>query len=241
MDASSIMAPVRPSAGLSACRERHARGRRDAELHALFDESWERSLREDPIAASTLGDHRYDALWPDYSDDAFAKQAQQDRAAIAVQRRDPGAELRSATGSTAISSPALRRSLGAYDYGARYVSLSHQDARSAARPADELLPFASVQDYDNWNTRLKTLGRSSTSRSRCCAPVSRTPGAARIIIERVPGRIEKLIVADPTQSTFYAPLVTMPPSIPVAEQTPAACRGRARRSRPRSCRRIDDC
>ena len=71
-------------------------------LHALFDDSWQRSLREDPIAASTLGDHRYDALWPDYSDDALAKQAQQDRAAIALFA--PRAhKLVPSSGSTAIS------------------------------------------------------------------------------------------------------------------------------------------
>ena len=62
-------------------------------LHALFDDSWERSLRENPITASTLGDHRYDALWPDYSAATLAKQAQQDRAAIAASDAIPEAEL----------------------------------------------------------------------------------------------------------------------------------------------------
>ncbi len=42
------------------------------ELHALFDEAWGRELRDDPVRASDLGDHRYDALWPDLSIVAMA-------------------------------------------------------------------------------------------------------------------------------------------------------------------------
>src|SRR5215469_1173871 len=36
-------------------------------LHALFDQEWERRLSEDPLEATSVGDHRYDDRWPDVS------------------------------------------------------------------------------------------------------------------------------------------------------------------------------
>src|SRR5262245_30840071 len=36
-------------------------------LHALFDEAWEKDMRDDPLKASYLGDRRYERSWPDMS------------------------------------------------------------------------------------------------------------------------------------------------------------------------------
>ena len=43
----------------------------DARLQALFDSAWEADLRDNPISADYLGDHRYSADWPDLSPAAF--------------------------------------------------------------------------------------------------------------------------------------------------------------------------
>jgi uncharacterized protein (DUF885 family) len=189
-------------------------------LHALFDESWERSLREDPIAASRLGDHRYDARWPDYSAAALAKQAEADRAAIAAVDAIPESELSAAD---RLNRDLFRRlyvdRVAGYDYGAQYVSMSQQDGVQLLDQLAELLPFASVQDYENWVARLESIGPLADQQ----VALLREGGKRhlvqpRIIMQRVPGRIEKQIVADPKQSKFYSPFETMPESIPAAEQ-----------------------
>src|SRR5262245_40564854 len=41
------------------------------ELHALFDEAWERDMREDPLRATYLGDRRFEREWPDVSQAAI--------------------------------------------------------------------------------------------------------------------------------------------------------------------------
>jgi uncharacterized protein (DUF885 family) len=130
-------------------------------LHALFDESWERKLREDPIAASKLGDHRSDARWPDYSAAALAKQAEADRAALVAVDAIPESEL---SASDRLNRDLFRRlyadRVASYEFGAQYLALHHQN-ESGVQVLDELaelLPFATVQDYESWIARLESIG-----------------------------------------------------------------------------------
>ena len=56
------------------------------ELHALFDDEWQRTLREHPTFASELGDLRYNDRWDDVSFEAIERSHQADRAALAGSR-----------------------------------------------------------------------------------------------------------------------------------------------------------
>src|SRR3954471_3411485 len=47
-------------------------------LHKLFADDWERQMREDPLAASYLGDRRYNDKWPDVSLAALDKSDKED-------------------------------------------------------------------------------------------------------------------------------------------------------------------
>jgi uncharacterized protein (DUF885 family) len=60
------------------------------DLHALFEAEWERSLRENPVLATYIGDHRFDDRWPDYSPAALQASYESDKAVIAaLDRIDP--------------------------------------------------------------------------------------------------------------------------------------------------------
>jgi hypothetical protein len=54
----------------------------EARLHALFEAEWERGLREDPLQATYLGDHRFDDRWPDVSAAALGKKQAGDVAVL---------------------------------------------------------------------------------------------------------------------------------------------------------------
>ena len=64
-----------------------------ATLHQLFDTEWERGLREDPASATYLGDHRYDAFWPDESPAALERSHQADQAVLDALTRIPADRL----------------------------------------------------------------------------------------------------------------------------------------------------
>src|SRR4051812_46467536 len=52
-------------------------------LHGLFDREWDRNMRENPITASSLGDYRFNDLWPDVSLQAITHSHEQDQQALA--------------------------------------------------------------------------------------------------------------------------------------------------------------
>jgi len=62
-----------PAAATTSADDDAASGVVTPELAVLLRESWERSLREDPIFATSLGDHRYDDRWPDLGAEAHAQ------------------------------------------------------------------------------------------------------------------------------------------------------------------------
>ena len=191
------------------------------QLHAVFDTAWERDLREDPINASKLGDHRYDALWPDDSSAAFEKRVGEDRAAMAAARAVPEAGL---SPEDRLSRDIFERyyadRVAGYEYGAPYVPMSHTDGVQVLDQIAELLPFATVEDYDNWNKRLQTIAPLIDQHIALLRKgIARKLVQPRVIMQRVPARIQKQIVENATESGFYRPLVTMPDSIPAAEQT----------------------
>jgi uncharacterized protein (DUF885 family) len=190
------------------------------ELHALFDAAWERDLREDPIGASRLGDHRYDALWPDVSLATLQRRNEGDRANLAAVAAIPDSALSVADRlNRDIFERYYADRVAAYEYGAQYLPMDQTDGVQGLDQLAELLPFATVQDYENWNRRLATIAPLIDQHIALLrAGIERKLVQPRVIMQRVPARIAKQLVDDPTRSGFYRPLVTMPDAIPAAEQ-----------------------
>ena len=65
--------PATTTTPSTANAEDTAAGIATPEFAALVRESWDRSMREDPITATSLDDHRYDDRWPDVSAEANAE------------------------------------------------------------------------------------------------------------------------------------------------------------------------
>ena len=191
-----------------------------ATLHQLFDSEWERGLREDPTSATYVGDHRYDALWPDLSAAANQRSDAGDRAVLAQLAAIP-AESLSATEQ--LNRELFRRlyqgRVDAYDYGTRFTPVSHKGSIATAAELAELIDFKTAKNYEDWIARIQGLGPAVDQTIDLMREgVRRKQVQPRIIMERVPKQIEAQIVADPTTSAFYAPFKSMPDSIPAAEQ-----------------------
>jgi uncharacterized protein (DUF885 family) len=184
-------------------------------LHALFEEEWERGLREFPEDASSNGDLRYNDRWTDYSLAAIERRAAADRAVLARLKAIDRARLSDAD--------KLNYDVFLWDYERGVARQRYREwqrpvsQRGGVQTADEMveiLQFRSVKDYEDWIGRLEalpTLITQTTALMREGVKAGNTP--PRVLMQRVPAQIAAQVVEDPAKSRFYLPFQKFPDGV----------------------------
>ena len=199
------------------------------DLHALFGAEWERGLRENPVMATYIGDHRFDDRWPDLSPAALQASYEGDKAVIAaLDRVDPN----QLTPADQLNRDLFRRqyqaNIDTYDYGSQYTPLSQRSGLASMHRMADVVVFKSVKDYEQWLSRIGTLDTLVDQNIALMREgVQRGQVPPKIIMQRVPPQLDKQIVTDPLQSPFYEVFKDMPDSIPAAEQARLQAAARA--------------
>jgi uncharacterized protein (DUF885 family) len=199
-------------------------------LHALFEEEWERTMRESPTWASSLGDRRYDALWPDVSLEAIARREAHERELTARIARIPRADL---SEEDALSYDLFQYGTALAVEGQPFaLHVFALNQRGGVQTADELadeLPFETAKHFADWNARLARFGAYVDQTIELLAEGIRTRRThARVVMQRVVPQIEAHLVEDPTRSGFYAPYKHMPQTLAAGERTRLEAEARAR-------------
>jgi uncharacterized protein (DUF885 family) len=189
-------------------------------LHSLFDSEWERGLRENPLQASYIGDHRYDDRWPDLSSAALARSNAADQTVLETLTAIPADDLDAADRlNRDLFGRIYRDSVAAYGWGLQYLPVTQRRGVQSAHEVAELLPFATAKDYENWIARLDGVGEYVDQTIALMREgMRRGLTQPRVIMERVPAQIARQVVSDPAASPFYAPFRRMPASLPETEQ-----------------------
>ena len=195
------------------------------QLHALFERHFEDMLRLNPVMATYIGDHRYDdqlpnSIGPAYRTEAKALNA---RYLAEVKAIDP-----------ARLSPADRIS---YDIFVR----ERQRERAAERFPDYLLPinqagsmitsmpslgsgknaqpFNTVEDYERWLKRLDGMvAWMDQAIANMREGMVKGVVQPRPVMEKVLPQLEAMIVAQPEESLFFAPVRAFPEAIGAADR-----------------------
>src|SRR5262249_27478101 len=128
-------------------------------LHHLFDQAWERDLADNPLSATYIGDHRFDARLPQMTPAAIAQREAQDKATLE--------QLKSIDRTSLDAQDQLNYDLFEHEYLARlatqpfkeylYGVISRDGLQTLAESA-ELIAFDKVKDYENWIARLRAVG-----------------------------------------------------------------------------------
>jgi uncharacterized protein (DUF885 family) len=193
---------------------------RNAQLHALFAEEWERGLRENPENASYQGDNRYNDRWTDLSPEAIARREAADKSALDKVRTIDRATL----------SPAdqlnydtfewqLQRAVARQRFREYLQPVGHQGGPQTADGLAEVLPFASVKDYRDWLKRMEALPTVIDQTIALLEEGARTGNVPpRVLMQRVPAQIAAQVVDDPSKSPFYRPFARFSDSIPASER-----------------------
>ncbi|MFD0738096.1 DUF885 domain-containing protein [Lysobacter koreensis] len=189
-------------------------------LHRLFEEEWERGLRESPEGASYSGDKRYNDRWTDDSLAAIAAREAADRDALkrlkAIDRNALSAGDRL---SYDVMAWQLERGVERQKYKEWQRPVSQRGGVQTAEGIAEVLPFATVQDYRDWLKRLEavpTMVEQTTVLLREGLKAGNTP--PKVLMQRVTGQIAAQVVEDPAKSPFYKPFTKFPDTVPQAER-----------------------
>jgi uncharacterized protein (DUF885 family) len=197
-------------------------------LRTLIDAEWERTLRDNPLAATYFGDTRYNDRWPDLSLKAIETGAATDRAVLArIEAID-----RSLLGPR----EQLDYDLFKREYALRVerfrfkehlIPLNPRGGVQTASEIVEQLQFKTAKDYADWVKRLETFApyvdqtmvlMRQGLRERRTHP--------KVIMTRISGQLAEQLVADPVKSAFYAPFTSLPDSLPLAERQALQARAR---------------
>ena len=136
---------------LSAPAQAQDKSSTTKDLHALFDAEWERGLRENPVGATYIGDHRFDDRWPDLSPAALQASYEGDKAVIAALDKIDPQQL---TPEDQLNRDLFRRqyqaNIDTYDYGSQYTPLSQRSGLASMHRMADVVVFKTVKDYEQW-------------------------------------------------------------------------------------------
>lgn len=203
-----------PAAGTHTATDAAAR------LHQIFNEEWQRTLRENPTQASQLGDRRYNTLWPDNSLTAIRKSQAQTRHVLVT--------LKSLDRSKFSVEDQLNARLFEYQYEAEISEQQFQlhllpiNQRGGIQDEDstaDVLQFDTMQDYDDWIARLNAfpvyMARTMALMRQGMQERMLHP---RIVMQRIPAQIRKQLVDRPQDSPYFKPFRTFRVELTDAEK-----------------------
>ena len=146
--------------GVDAGSEAASSTRSARELHALFQADWQRQLRENPLAASDIGDLRYNRLLPDRSPEAIAKQQAAVRGSLdKLKSLDREALAEADRLNYDIYRTLLEDSIAGFAFRTELMPVDQRGGVHAlAVSAMQYVRFATARDYRDWTARLRGFG-----------------------------------------------------------------------------------
>lgn len=197
-------------------------------LHKLFDADWDYQMEQFPTSASTLGDRRWNDKWEDISLEANEKRQQHRLDLLAQLKKIDRQKLSIADQlNYDLFVKELDNNIEEFKFRTYLLPLNQRGGIQSSDELAELLRFQTVQDYEDWISRLRKFPKLMEQtiaimregiKERIIWP--------RVVLERVPSQIDKRIVENPKDSPFYKPFVDFPPDIPIAERERLAASAR---------------
>jgi uncharacterized protein (DUF885 family) len=195
-------------------------GSRLAAQNALFDDSWQASLKMSPLLATSVGDYRYNDQLGDYSLAASTARHKRDLTDLArIKAIDPNGFPEQDLISHDLFLRQLQERVNDYDLKEFEMPLSSSGGGGGihANLADLPLsmPFDSVKHYEDYISRLHQIPKAFLQTEDVLrAGVNDHLVPVRFIAEMIPAQAEGVIAADP----FLLPLKKFPASFSDADK-----------------------
>ncbi len=189
---------------------------RIASLYALFAEEWEYRMRNNPLAATSCGDHRFNDRMPEMDEASLADRARHAKAFLARLQEITRSRLPAAHRlNYDLFARDLEMQIKEYEFHLHWMPISRLSGFQIYLP-DIILqtPFHSLTDYENYLKRLegmKTFFEAQITLMRKGLANGYTPSSAALSgVERT---VSAHLVLDARQSVFFRPFESIPDSI----------------------------
>ena len=194
---------------------------RRQQLLALFDEEWQYELRSSPEFATAVGENRYNDRLGDVSPEFFQSDIDERRKFLArFEAIDPAGLSQQDALSRELMIRELREAIEGAPFKNWEMPVNQRDGPHLDLPElITLTPFHTVQDYDNYLSRLRQVSRvfdQTMANMRQGIHDGLMP--PRYLLEKVPVEVDEVAGKTGENSPFFQPLREFPTSIPAADQ-----------------------
>ena len=194
---------------------------RHKQFFELLDEEWQYEMRTSPEFATSVGDNRYNDRWSDYSPEFFQSDIEQRGKFLA---RFEAIDATGFSQQDALSLKLMIRELKEQIEGAKFknweMPVTQRDGPQVDLPyLISLMPFNSLQDYENYLSRLQQISRVfeqiTANMRRGLADGLMQP---RYLLDKVSTEAEEVAKQSGETSPFFGPLKQFPASVAAADQ-----------------------
>src|SRR5438445_2321637 len=185
------------------------------QLNQLYDDYWEFNLKEYPLSATYLGDHRYDGLLEDASADAFHRRVAQSKKYLDRLRSIKKPSSKPDQLNYELFERELKDNLEAAKFRPYLTPMTQQSGLQIDIP--ELItyhPFGSIQDFESFSSRLQAFPRLVGQIIQSMRTGTRAHIVlAKVTAEKIIPQLEANIVEDPKKLDLYKSVENIPPGI----------------------------
>ncbi|MEM8943728.1 MAG: DUF885 domain-containing protein [Planctomycetota bacterium] len=188
----------------------------DAKFTELVDELWEYDISEDPLLATSTGDHRFNDRLPAVSlADSERRNRRRREFLTRVEALDRGQLSRVGQMNYDILVRQLRDDLAEFDFQSHLIPITQRDGFHIEFPQlPQDVPLATVKDYENYAARLRAFADYTEGHIELLrAGIAEGQVLAAVVLEGWEKSIVSQIVEQPTQSLLYAPCKQFPTTV----------------------------
>jgi uncharacterized protein (DUF885 family) len=192
-----------------------------ARLRDLFAREWESRLKEDPIFATSVGRHEYDALLPAMSLTDLQRRDAMTRGTLReLKTIDRAALPPDDVVSYDIFKAQLDDGVAEFELGV-YQQPWNADSgfQSEFAQLPDQMTFRTARDYDNYLARLRAWPRYAGQEMELMRMgIRRGFTLPRAVLAGFEGTMTAHVVDDPEKSVFWKPFASFPAALPEAER-----------------------
>ncbi len=180
-------------------------------LQKLFDTTWQEDLADDPLAATQLGDNRYNDKWPDMTQLAIDARQKKNYARLQALTKISRDKL---TKDEQLNFDLFQREIKSriteYQFKPWMFALRTFDGPQLLAQVAEFAPFKTAKDYDNWVARINGSGAYIDQWILLLTQgVNEHLTQPRVTINKVLEQLKGPMTADVESNPFYAPFKKM--------------------------------